>query len=80
MLNPDFKDMLSALSRAGAEYLVVGVLFDNAWNSRINVEIDGISLPVLGREDLLANKKATGRPKDNVDAKTLEDDRENDRK
>lgn len=59
---------------------ITGVLFDDAWSNRINVEIDGISLPVLGREELLANKKATGRPQDNVDAKTLEDDRGNDRK
>lgn len=58
---------------------ITGVVFDDAWNNRINVEIDGISLPVLGRDDLLRNKKATGRPRDDVDARTLEDGEDVDR-
>ena len=144
MLNPDFKDMLSALSEAGADYLVVGayalaahgfpratgdldlwvrpttdnaarvwqalaafgaptskitvedfstpdivyqlgvaprridiltsisgVEFDQAWQSRKSIELDGLAVPVIGRDDLLANKRASGRPKDLADAETL---------
>ena len=144
MLNPDFKDMLSALSEAGADYLVVGayalaahgfpratgdldlwvrpttdnaarvwqalaafgaptskitvedfstpdivyqigvaprridiltsisgVEFDQAWQSRKSIELDRLAVPVIGRDDLLANKRASGRPKDLADAETL---------
>ena len=33
----------------------------------------GISVPVIGRSDLLANKRALGRPQDLVDATWLEE-------
>lgn len=144
MLNPDFKDMLSALSEAGADYLVVGayavaahgypratgdldlwvrptsgnakrvwdaliafgaplsklkvedfftpdvvyqigvaprridiltsisgVEFDGAWENRITIFLDGLTLPVIGRQELLQNKRASGRPKDIADVHTL---------
>lgn len=147
MLNPDFKDMLSALIDAQAEFLIVGayalaahgypratgdldiwvrpsvdnaknvwsalqtfgapvsklkledfstpeivyqigvaphridiltsisgVSFDDAWANRIEIEMDGLSITVLGRHELINNKKATGRPKDLVDVDSLEDD------
>ncbi len=145
MLNPDFKDMLSALSEADADYLVVGayalaahgypratgdldlwvrptsdnagkvwkalvafgapvsklkvedfctpdivyqigvaprridiltsisgVEFDAAWGNRIACSLDGMTLPVIGREELLQNKRASGRPKDVADVHTLD--------
>lgn len=34
--------------------------------------IDGLTFPVIGREDLIANKRATGRPKDLADIYGLE--------
>lgn len=146
MLNPDFRDMLSALSAEKAEYLVVGayalaahglpratgdldlwirsseenaeavwralqrfgtlapgidkkdlrnpgtviqigvqprridllttidgVRFSEAWLQRLEIELDGIRVPVLSRADLIRNKKAAGRPKDLADLETLED-------
>ena len=145
MLNPDYRDMLSALSAAGVEYLVVGayalaahglpratgdidfwvrpspenadrvldalrdfgaplrdltrddlaregtvfqigvaprridlltsidgVEFETAWSGRETREIDSIAVPVLSRDDLLRNKRATNRPKDVLDAEWLE--------
>jgi hypothetical protein len=145
LLNPDFRDMLSALSAAEADYLVVGayalaahgypratgdidlwvrpttensarvwkalaafgaptsrmtvedfsapdivyqigtaprridiltsisgVEFEQAWEDRISVELDGLTVPVIGREHLLANKRASGRPRDLADAETLD--------
>ncbi|MHC4409929.1 MAG: hypothetical protein ACYS0F_13125 [Planctomycetota bacterium] len=145
MLNPDYRDMLSALSAAGVEYLVVGayalaahglpratgdidfwvrpstanaqrvlealrkfgaplgdltrddlarpgtvfqigvaprridlltaidgVDFESAWCDRESREVDGLSIPVLSRNDLLRNKRATNRPKDLLDAEWLE--------
>lgn len=154
MLNPDYRDMLSALSAEGAEYLVVGayalaahglpratgdldlwvrptpenarrvwralvrfgaplqtlterdlqtegivfqigvapcridlmtsiegVGFDEAWASRKPIEVEGVSLAVIGREALIRNKKAIGRPQDLADAARLEAaDREEERK
>ncbi|PYT07347.1 MAG: hypothetical protein DMF49_08410 [Acidobacteria bacterium] len=140
-MNPDFKDMLSALSEEGVEFLVVGayalaahgipmatgavrssesnaercfsalrrfgaplgdltrsdltaqgtvfqigvapnridlltsidaVAFDEAWTSRITVRIEGLDVPVIGREHLLRNKRATGRPRDLADAERIE--------
>ena len=145
MLNPDYRDMLSALSAAGVEYLVVGayalaahglpratgdidfwvrptpdnadrvlealrefgaplhdlsredlsrpgtvfqiglpprridlltaidgVEFDSAWLGREMRDVDGLSIPVLSRTDLLRNKRSTNRPKDVLDAEWLE--------
>ena len=49
-----------------------GVEFDDAWRTRITVQIDGISVPVLGRAELLVNKRATGRAQDLADVAWLE--------
>ena len=146
MLNPDFRDMLCALSDAAADYLVVGayavaahgapratgdldlwvraseenaprvlaalrafgaplrgiklsdlasagtilqigivprridilteidaVTFDEAWSSRKKVSIDGLQVPVIGRADLIRNKRACGRPKDLADLALLDE-------
>ncbi len=144
MLNPDYKEMLSALSAAGAEYLLVGaqavavhgqpratgdldlwvrpsrdnaakvmsaltrfgapigdltvtelekpglvvqigvepcridihtaiegVEFEPAWRNRKVVELEGLTVNCLGREELIANKRAVGRPKDLADLAAL---------
>ena len=144
MLNSNFRDMLSALSEAGVEYLVVGayamaahgcpratgdidfwvrptsdnasrvwkaliafgtpmsqvkvedfatpdivfqigvaphridiltsvsgVEFELAWTNRMSVEMDGLTVPVIGRSELLINKRASGRPKDLLDVELL---------
>ncbi len=148
MLNPNFKDMLSALNGAGAEYLVVeayamaahgcprstgdidiwvrptaenaervwqaltvfgapvsqitvgdlatadlvlqigvapqridiltsisGVAFDDAWPNRLTVQLNGLTASVIGRQDLLQNKLASGRPKDLLDADILKSEK-----
>lgn len=145
MLNPDFRDMLSALNDAGAEYLIVGAFamaahgytrstgdidvwirpsaanarrvwqalgvfgapvsdltldeledpdlvyqigvppnridlltgidgvdFDTAWSRRRKVHLQGLEWSVLSKDDLLQNKRASGRPKDIADAHWLE--------
>jgi len=144
-VNPDFRDMLSALCDAGADFLVVGAYalaahgfpratgdldiwvrptpenalkvwqalrtfgaptsrmrmsdfcapdivyqigvaprridiltsvtalsFDAAWPNRRAIEIEGLSINVLGRSDLIVNKRATGRPQDLADVARLE--------
>jgi hypothetical protein len=53
---------------------ITGVSFDEAWAGRIAIEVEGRIFSCLGRAELLANKRATGRPKDLVDVATLEED------
>jgi len=145
MLNPDFRDILSAFTAAGVEYLVVGayavaahglpratgdidlfvrptlenarrvwnalaafgaplervevadftregtilqvgliprridvitaieaVSFEDAWQGRVELELDGLTLPVIGLPELLKNKRAVGRPQDRADVERLQ--------
>jgi hypothetical protein len=145
LLNPDFRDMLSALSSEGAEFLLVGayalaahglpratgdmdiwirrseenavrvrralrrfgapltvltkddlktpnlvlqigvvprridiltsidaVQFDEAWSDRQIIEVEGLTISVLGRSHLIQNKRAVGRPQDLADVAWLE--------
>ncbi len=48
------------------------VNFDAAWSERQEVEVAGLSVPVISRHHLLQNKRATGRPQDQADALWLE--------
>jgi len=48
-----------------------GVAFEPAWKGRIQVEIDGLQVPVLGRTELIANKRAADRAKDRADLALL---------
>ena len=51
---------------------VSGLEFQEAWDNRMTVEWDGLAIPVLGIEDLIRNKRSTGRIKDIADAERLE--------
>ena len=51
--------------------LIDGVSFDQAWKNRIEIDVEGITIPVIGREDLIRNKRAVGRPQDLVDVEKL---------
>jgi hypothetical protein len=62
-LPPRRIDLLTSIS---------GVTFAEARASQIVVDLEGMHLPVLGRDALLKNKRATGRAKDIVDADALE--------
>jgi hypothetical protein len=53
---------------------ISGVSFEEAWSGRAVAELDGLSMPVLGREALIRNKRASGRPKDLVDLQMLGED------
>ncbi len=60
-------DILTSLS---------GLTFQEAWQSRTDALLEGLAFPVIGRHELLRNKRATGRPKDLLDAEVLERDEE----
>ena len=49
-----------------------GVDFDDAWRDHETLEVDGRTVPVIGRAALLRNKRAAGRPKDLGDVDWLE--------
>jgi hypothetical protein len=46
--------------------------FEAAWSSRVEAIWDGVTVPILGRELLIRNKRASGRPRDLLDAEDLE--------
>jgi len=49
-----------------------GVDFESSWRERVEVEVEGLVIPFIGREALIRNKRATGRDKDLVDLRILE--------
>jgi hypothetical protein len=51
---------------------ISGVRFADAWRRRLTVRLGDLSVPVLSRDDLLANKHASGRTKDLFDVALLE--------
>ena len=48
-----------------------GVSYEEADEDKINVEIEGLEIPMLSLEKLIKNKMATGREKDELDLKAL---------
>jgi len=66
-MNQDFLDLLRALSDAEARFLVVGA-YAMAIHGRPRATGD-LDIWV---EDLISNKRATGRPKDLLDVEVLE--------
>jgi len=51
---------------------VSGLDFATAWHNRKQIRLDAITFDVIGRADLIANKQASGRPKDIADLAALE--------
>lgn len=50
---------------------ISGPTFDTVWERRIVLDVGGLSIPFIGRDDFLANKHASGRPKDLADIALL---------
>lgn len=50
---------------------ISGVTWQEAWASRNAVDLDGLEIPVIGCEELIRNKEATGRPQDLADVARL---------
>jgi len=49
-----------------------GVTFEPAWQQRVMFDVNGKSYPFIGRADLIASKRAAGRPNDLRDIEELE--------
>ena len=50
-----------------------GVEFGRCWDRHIEIKISGRRVPFISVDDLLANKKASGRPQDLADVAAIED-------
>jgi hypothetical protein len=48
-----------------------GVTFEEAWAGRVSVVMDGVKVNMLGRKELIENKKVTRRPQDLADLNAL---------
>jgi hypothetical protein len=53
---------------------ISGVQFTDAWARRLTVSLSGVDVPLLGRDDFVANKRAAGRPKDLSDLALLDEE------
>jgi hypothetical protein len=53
---------------------ISGVSFDEAFSGRVSGRLAGIDVSVIGRDELIANKRAAGRPKDLADLEVLLED------
>lgn len=53
---------------------IEGVDFEDAWPQRMEIEIEGLTVPVIGRKHLIANKQELGRPQDQADIERLKNE------
>jgi hypothetical protein len=53
---------------------IKGVDIQHAWDRRVSGVIDGVDVAFIGKEDLIANKRAVGRPEDLADVARLRED------
>lgn len=51
---------------------IEAVSFEEAWQGKVELELDELRLPVLGLKELLRNKLAVARPQDMADAERLQ--------
>ena len=50
---------------------IQGIRFADAWSNRFVSDFEGVTGNVISRSDLIANKRAVGRPQDLVDVNSL---------
>ena len=50
---------------------IPGVGFEAAWARRVEIDFDGLPVPFISRDDLIAAKRASGRPQDMLDVQSL---------
>jgi predicted nucleotidyltransferase len=77
-LRPDdflAKDFVVEIGREPRKIQVLtgidGVVFDECFAHRVEVEIAGMTVKFIGKTDLIRNKTAAARPKDLIDAEQL---------
>jgi hypothetical protein len=84
-LPSDLIDLLSAFEEEQVDYLLVGGQavalhgvqvpggdFEMAYRARATFSVGGVTVSCVSKVDLIAQKRASGRPQDLVDAANLE--------
>ena len=61
------------LNRVDLFNTLTGVSFDAARAGRVAVELSGVPVQIIGRDEFIRNKRALGRAKDLADIEMLED-------
>lgn len=61
---PSRIDLLTSIS---------AVRFEEAWPRKMEIDIEGLTVPILGKKDFVTNKRAVGRPQDLADLALLEE-------
>lgn len=51
---------------------IPGTNFEECWKRRVVVDFDGLKVNFISKQDLIAAKRASGRPQDLLDADSLE--------
>ncbi|MFO1077734.1 MAG: hypothetical protein U1E73_08410 [Planctomycetota bacterium] len=84
MTNRDFRDLLAAFSARDVRFLIVGatrsailaavegIEFEACFGRCVTARFADVDVAYVSREDLIANKRAVGRPQDRIDADELE--------
>ena len=68
----------TTLERIDVITQVTGLSFPDCWKRRVDFPYEGILVHILGKQDLIANKKAVGRGQDLLDVEKLEQSRQGD--
>ena len=50
---------------------IPGILFDECWGRRVEVDFEGLKILFISKQDLIASKRAAGRPQDLLDVESL---------
>ena len=50
---------------------IPGIQFEECWNRRVEVDFDGLKVIFISKLDLIASKRAAGRPQDLIDVDLL---------
>jgi hypothetical protein len=50
---------------------IPGAKFEDCWQRRKEVDFDGLPVSFISKNDLIAAKRASGRPQDLIDADSL---------
>ena len=67
-----FYQMGSPPLRVDVLMSIPGVTFSEAWQRKETVDVAGVAMHFISKEDLLAAKRASGRPQDLLDIENLE--------
>lgn len=51
---------------------ITGLKFETAWEDRVRSKYSGVAVNIINLGNLIAAKKASGRPQDLIDVKSLE--------